>query len=446
MAQILVVDDEEGLREFLAEALELDGHEVSEAESAEAAIESLAGRRFPIVVTDLRMPGMDGLELLRRIKADTPETEVVVLTAHGSVETAVAAMKVGAYDFLQKPIESPAALRRIVDRALERFRLRTREEGSRDAAEAPRLGYGSPVMGQVEQALGKVASTQATVLLTGESGTGKELAARSIHARSPRAEGPFLAVNCAALSPQLLESELFGHEKGAFTGATARRRGKLELCEGGTFFLDEVGELEPSLQAKLLRVLQEREFERVGGTQLIRADVRWVAATNRDLTDMMREGRFREDLYHRLAVFPIHLPPLRERREDIPALAAVLLERIGAALGRPGLRLSPALVTQLRHAEWPGNVRELANVLERAAILADGPELRPEHLILLPGTAPSASLSAPVPAGDVPLAELERQAIVAALARHDGNRKQVAEALGIGVRTLYDKIKRYEIG
>ena len=288
-------------------------------------------------------------------------------------------------------------------------------------------------------ALGKVATTEATVLLVGESGTGKEVAARAVHDQSPRACGPFVVVNCATLSENLLESELFGHEKGAFTGANARKRGRVELAHGGSFFLDEIGEMKLELQAKLLRVIQERVFERVGGTRAIEVDVRWIAATNRDLRAMIDEGSFREDLYHRIAVFPVSLPPLRERRSDIPPLAEALLSRIRIDLKRPRLNLTADALALLREALWRGNVRELRNVLERAAILSDGetidvPELHIE----------SANPQEHTP-GPETLQDLERRAIEQALARADGSRKEAAAQLGIGLRTLYDKLKRYDI-
>lgn len=447
MSRILIVDDEDGVREFMAEVLEDEGYEVDQARDGAEALTKLEAAAYQLLLSDLKMPRMGGMELVRRIRGEQPELEVIVLTAHGSVADAVDAMKLGIFDFLQKPLESPTQLRLLVARALERQQLEALREATRELPNADPLGYGAPIMKPVVAALRKVAVTDATVLLNGESGTGKEVAARAVHTWSRRADGPFIAVNCAALSASLLESELFGHEKGAFTGASARRRGRLELAAGGSFFLDEVGELDLNLQAKLLRVLQEREFERVGGNQTIRAEVRWIAATNCDLEAMIADGRFREDLYHRLALFPVHLPALRERRQDIVPLARRLLRRIGAELGRPELRLADDAQEALEAASWPGNVRELANTLERAAILADGDELDGDVLFALPGRPKSAHTRARAQQGeDTPqtLAELEQQAILAALERHDGNRRKAADELGIGLRTLYDKLKRYE--
>jgi two-component system response regulator FlrC len=441
MARVLVADDEEGVRTFLAEVLELDGHEVTAVPDGAAAARALQGSSFDLLVTDLKMPGLDGLGLVARVKAEQPEVEVLVLTAYATVDTAVEAMKLGAFDYLQKPVHSPAALRLLVSRALERRRLLAARDRERlEAPGEPRLTWGDPAMTAVVEALRKVARTRATVLLTGESGVGKEVAARAIHEWSDRAEGPFVAVNCAVLAENLLESELFGHEKGAFTGAVAGKRGRIELAAGGTFFLDEVGELAPPLQAKLLRVLQQRTFERVGGERSLQADVRWIAATNRDLLALIEAGQFREDLYHRLAVFPVHIPPLRARRRDIVPLARTLLADIARELGVPGLRLTPDAEAALEAGEWRGNVRGLRNTLERAAILADGGPLDPAFLSERPvGAATSLSIGGT-------LEDLERQAIVAALAAADGNRRQAAERLGIGLRTLYDKLKRYAIG
>ncbi|GHG75894.1 sigma-54 dependent transcriptional regulator [Comamonas sp. JC664] len=447
MARILVVDDEEGVRSFLAEALEFEGHSVTTAADGDEAARLLAKQGVDLLLTDLRMPGLDGLSLLRKVKEEQPDVEVVVLTAVGTVESAVAAMKAGAFDYLLKPVGSPAELRLTVARALERRALLNWKTEARQSTGEVELSWGAAAMVPVVEALRKVAPTQATVLLVGESGTGKEVTARALHQWSERADGPFVAVNCAALTETLLESELFGHEKGAFTGAVAQRRGRIELAQGGTFFLDEVGELKAELQAKLLRVLQERRFERVGGTRTLEADVRWVAATNRDLKGMMARGEFREDLYHRLAVFPIRLPSLRERREDLRPLAELLLRRIGEELGRPGLRLSSEALARLEAFTWPGNVRELRNALERAAILADGPVVEPRHLWLDPTGAPGP-VDAPAPEGgrlpSLTLEELERRAIEQAIADEAGNRKRAAQRLGIGLRTLYDKLRRYE--
>jgi len=442
-ARVLVVDDEEGVRVFVTDALTASGHEVTQAADGVSALARMSERAFHLVITDLRMPGLDGLGVLTAVRRDHPETEVIVLTAHGSIESAVGAMKEGAFDFLQKPIGSPAELRAVVARAVERHRLRSLQEID-EQPEGPPLGYGAPAMQAVENALRKVAPTSATVLLLGESGTGKEVAARAVHRWSARAAGPFVAVNCAALSADLLESELFGYEKGAFTGAIARRRGRLELAEGGTFFLDEVGELAPPLQAKLLRVLQEKCFERVGGRQTVVADVRWVAATNRDLADMVKHGGFREDLYHRLALFPVELPPLRDRRADIGPLSQRLLSGIAPKLGRPDLRLAAETLAALRAAPWPGNVRQLANVLERSAILADRSMITPADLALLPNELEPATAGAPVT--PTSMDALEKAAIEQALAATGGNRRLAAERLEIGLRTLYEKLKRYKIG
>lgn len=432
--RILVVDDERGIRGFVSEALANVGHEVDQAEDGTVALEKVEARAYDVVITDLKMPKLDGMAVLARVREEQPEVEVIVLTAHGTVDTAVEAMKLGAFDYIQKPIESLSELRVVVERALERKRLRNLADGARRTsydATTP-LTYGAPSMRPVVDALDKVATTDATVLLTGESGTGKEVAARHIHAASERASGPFMAVNCATLSAQLLESELFGHERGAFTGAVERKRGRIELAAGGTFFLDEVGELPVDVQAKLLRVLEERTFERVGGAQQITADVRWVAATNRDLEARIGEGLFREDLYHRLAVFPVALPPLRERRPDIVPLARALLATVA-----PGRTLTPDAEATLEGGDWPGNVRELRNALERASILAGTETIGAEHLSL---RASSTSRRA----DDRTLAEIERAAIERALELEDGNRERAAKRLQIGVRTLYTKLKQFD--
>ncbi len=453
--RILVADDEEGVRTFLAESLERDGHEVVQVADGAAALAAAREEPFDVVITDLKMPKLDGMGVVRALRTEQPNVELVVLTAFGDVSTAVEAMKLGVFDYLQKPVSSPRAVRDLVKGALGR-----RAELAIAPDEAPTTGakltFGAPSMIPVVAALSRVAKSGATVLLQGESGTGKEVAARYLHDTSPRAGKPFVAINCAVLTEHLLESELFGHEKGSFTGAHAQRRGRVELADGGTFFLDEVGELKASLQAKLLRVLEERSFERLGGSQLIEVDVRWVAATHRDLRAMVREGTFREDLYHRLAVFPIRLPPLRERREDIVPLARALVAELSAAAGRRPPRLDEALEKRLSEETWPGNVRELRNALERAMILADGDVLGAEHLWLeapttSPATLPTADISTADPRGpdeklaSGSLADLERQTIEKTLREVGGNRRAAAAKLGIGLRTLYDKLKKYGV-
>ena len=447
MARVLVVDDEAGIREFLSEALADDDHEVAVAASGEAAWARLEREGFDLVLTDLSMPGMDGMELLRRVREAQPEVEVVVITAHGKVDSAVEAMRLGAFDYLQKPLGSLAELRLLVRRAAERRALRSFRE-AHVGRDEPELSHGAAVMRPVIDALRKVAATDATVLLVGESGTGKEVAAQAVHRWSRREAGPFVAVNCAALSESLLESELFGHERGAFTGATTRRRGRIELAQGGTFFLDEVGELAPGLQAKLLRVLQERTFERVGGGQTLRADVRWIAATNRDLPAQIAAGRFREDLFYRLNVIPIDLPPLRARRDDIPLLCDHFLRKTWPDYpGKLGAALEDDALRALTAYDWPGNVRELENVLERASIIREGERIMRHDLPPAIATPlPSAASASEAIGTHVPLEQIERLHIEQVLASVSGHKKRAADILQINPSTLYRKLLRYETG
>jgi two-component system response regulator FlrC len=433
---VLVVDDKEGIRTFIADVLQDVGYDVTCAADGEDAAALLAKQGFHLMITDLKMPGMDGMALLKRAVEIAPEMVVLVLTAHGTVETAVSAMKMGAFDYLTKPLSGPEELRMVVTRALAHRRLSIIS----DQAETEReMVAESPAMRQVLSLIGKVAVTDATVLLLGESGTGKEVAAGECHRLSPRSRAPFVAVNCAAISETLVESEMFGHEKGAFTGATEQRVGRFEQADGGTLFLDEVGELPPALQAKLLRVLQEQRFERVGGTRTITVNVRVIAATNRDLEEEMRNGRFREDLFHRLSVFPIRIPPLRERRSDIAPLAEHLLADIGRRVGKPALALTEAAKETLVAHTWPGNVRELGNALERAAIITDTDLIEGEDLSI--GVTPEGG--AKVPGDGASLRDIEKEAIRQALLTTDGHRKKAAQKLGIGLRTLYNKIKEY---
>jgi DNA-binding NtrC family response regulator len=433
MNSIWVIDDEAILRDAMAEALRRAGHRVESFESARPALERLGSEPCDLVITDLRLPDLDGIAVLEEVRRAAPDVPVLVVTAHGTVESAVGAMKKGAYDYILKPFRLEE-LEALVERALAHRRLEVENEVLRarvgDAAE-PEAVWGPATRG-VLALLERAAQSDATVLITGESGTGKEVAARTLHRLSRRRAGPFLCVNCAALSAGLLESELFGHEKGAFTGADRLRKGRFELADGGTLLLDEVGEIDPALQAKLLRVLQERSFERVGSSRTRRADVRVVATTNRDLPAEVARGRFREDLYYRLNVLPVRMPPLRERREEIPLLAEHFL-------ARHRKDISAAAMRALCAYDWPGNVRELANLLERAAVLCPGDEISAEMI------APwlEAPVRAPLSLAGRTLEEIERRAIEENLRACGGNRERAARVLGISARTLRDKLKKW---
>jgi DNA-binding NtrC family response regulator len=435
---ILIVDDESAMRLLLTGILEGEGYQVTHAPDGKIASELIQRRKFDLVLSDLRMPGLDGLSLLKLIKEQTPETILVMLTAYGSVESAVEAMKAGAADYLTKPLKNPDELRLLVKRIFSEKRIHNQveifQEETRRQFPCDALVTRHPSMQKALDLARQAAPTDTTVLIQGESGTGKELIARCIHAASLRAREAFIAVNCAALAPALLESELFGHEKGAFTGAITRHMGRFERAHGGTLFLDEIGELDPSLQVKLLRVLQEKQFERVGGNKLISVDIRIVAATNRELAELMRNRQFREDLYYRLSTFPIYLPPLRDRLEDIPDLAEFLIQKIAARLGRPPQKLRPESMLVLRNYPWPGNVRELENVLERALIVAPGDLIAPEDL---PIQIPDKEMKIKT------LAEIEKRAILAALEANHGHQRQTADQLGISLRTLQYRLREY---
>ena len=440
---ILVVDDEKNTREGLVRALRGD-YTVAEAENGLRALEWLDTHHADVILSDLRMPGMDGMALLSRLLARDPRPVLILLTAYGSIETAVEAMKRGAYDFLAKPVNLDR-LELLLQRALAEGRLG--EENRRLKAQLEeKYGFeniigASPAMHEVFDIIRQAAPTRTTVLIQGESGTGKELVARALHQCSPRAQGPFIPVHCAALAPTLLESELFGHEKGAFTGAVERRRGRFELANGGTLFLDEISEIDASLQVKILRVLEERQFERVGGTQTVDVDVRLVAATNRDLQQMVAEGSFREDLFYRLYVVNLMLPPLRDRDGDIVLLAQHYLKSLAAEHGRSVSGFTPEAMEALVAHAWPGNVRELRNVIERMVVLGNGDKLTVHDL-------PSALLAPPVRAGidsraGRRLRDAERHLIEDALGRHKGSRTRAAEDLGISRRTLHRKLNEY---
>jgi len=439
MEEILIVDDDPGFRKLLETILTGEGYRVTTAATVAEAIGSCERKQYHLIVSDLRLPDGEGLEVLRWSKEHMPETPVIMITGFGTVASAVEAMKLGAADYLGKPLSSPDELRMLVRKALEHSQSETEREMLREEQQrrfsCGTIVAGHPSMCKVMELARKVAPTNAAVLLTGESGTGKEIIAHCIHDNSPRAGKAFVAVNCAALSPALIETELFGHEKGSFTGAVGQHAGRFERAHGGTLFLDEIGELDGSLQAKLLRVLQEKTFERVGGTRVISVDVRIITATNRDLKQSIAEGKFREDLYYRLDLFPIKIPPLRERGRDVLELARFFLLRAGKNMQKTALRLTPEAERVIMAYSWPGNVREMENMMERMAILCD-------DLV----EADDLPITDSGPARPVLFKEIERQAILDALQANDGNRTKTAQQLGISLRTLQYRLKDYGIG
>lgn len=447
--RILVIDDEAIMREYVEEALLRGGHEVDTAASGKEGVDSARKNLYDIVVTDLKMAPMDGLEVLKEIKKGSPRTHVIIMTAYGTVETAVAALKEGADDYIMKPF-APDELELAVSRAIERERLteenRYLREELNQAYDFHAMVGVSDAMRQVYDQIKKVADSRATVLIRGESGTGKELVARAIHYTGKRNEKPFIKVNCAALSAGLLESELFGHEKGSFTGAHDRKIGRFELADEGTLLLDEVSEISPELQPKLLRALQEREFERVGGTKSIQVDTRIIGTSNRDLEKAVSEGQFREDLFFRLSVIPIVLPPLRERREDIPALMDYFLERYVHENGRPIEGFSEETRRFFLEYDWPGNVRELQNAVERAVVLSNDPVLDPHHFSLQGSGAKKSNGNFVTVGVGTTVADMEKKLILRTLDCCDDNRTHAAKLLGISVRTLRNKLKEYAIG
>ena len=446
MGRILIVDDQEMMRDSLASTLVREGHEVVACWDGAAAIAKIENGKFDLLITDLKMPKMTGIELLQELKRLRPELPVVLMTAFATVQTAVEAMKLGAYDYIQKPFDGEE-IKLLVERTLEHSRLKLENAALRTVAaevNAPRPLVGSGErMVEVKKKIDMIARSSATVLIHGESGTGKEVVARAVHAASPRADRPFLAVNCAALSENLLESELFGHEKGAFTGADKMRRGRFELADGGTLLLDEISEIAPALQAKLLRVLQESTFERVGSSVSQHVEVRVVATTNRDLEKEVERGKFREDLFYRLNVVPIELPALRERLEDIPELSRHFLSLISKREKSPFRHLEGEAVRVLQRYNWPGNVRELQNIVERASVL----ELEPGIIratTIEPWLKTRQGSSAAESLAGKPLADVEKQVILSTLQQFKGHRIKTAGALGIGVRTLGMKLKKWK--
>jgi len=443
---ILVVDDEDVMCESMGAWLREDGYHVDTASNGQKALELAKAMDYAICFVDLKMPGgMDGIETMMEIHRIRPEASIIIITAYATVDTAIQAMKEGAQEYIVKPC-NPQEISMLVSRILKLKKLQSENAILRKKLNRQYRHFDvitkNPRMGEILALTQDVASLRSTVLIRGESGTGKELVARAVHFSGNRAEKPFIVVSCASLTEILLESELFGYEKGAFTGANAQVKGKFELANGGTLFLDEIGDISPKLQADLLRVLQERRFYRVGGTQEVEVDVRIIAATNKDLAEEVRDGRFREDLYYRLNVIEIRLPALRERREDIPLLAEHFVQHISSALGRDVSGISAAALKVLIAYDWPGNVRELENVIERAIVTCRNGMLdEPDFSWLQKNAVSSQNWEVP----DVPLGELERRAIVAALERKHGNVKEASTALGIDRSTLYDKLKRYEI-
>jgi two-component system response regulator HydG len=464
MATILIIDDNETIREGLTHVVKKMGHAPVAAASGKEGLAKFREARPDFVITDLKMEGLDGVEVLRSVRELDPDCPAMIVTAFGTVETAVEAMKLGAFDFLIKPF-APEVVRLKVERALE-LRAARRGKARLEAENAYLRGeeesrFGELVgateaMRKVFTVVERVAPTDTSVAIYGESGTGKELIARAIHSRSKRAHGPFIKVNCGALAETLLESELFGHEKGAFTGAVKRKLGRFELADGGTLFLDEIGDITPSMQTKLLRVLQEREFERVGGEASVKVDVRVLSATNRDLSREVSEGRFREDLFYRLQVVPIHIPPLRDRKEDLPLLVAHFVESLAPRTNPRVTGIDDAALARLYAYRWPGNVRELGNVIEQALVFADGERIGVDALpdALRIGTQsavkpPATDLAVPTPSGNLALPDLlddlEKQLILKAFQQAKGVKTETARLLGIKTSALYYKLEKYGI-
>jgi len=448
--KILIVDDEEGMRRLLCRLLNRDGFETVAAESGVEALRILASDDVDLVITDIQMPQMGGLELLSEIKAFNPTLPVIVITAYGTVESAVQALRSGAYDYITKPFETDE-IKLTVAKAFERERLLAENRYLHEQLEG-RFSFSgivgnSSAMKEIFDVASSVAASNASVLITGESGTGKELVARSIHYSSQRKDKPFIVLNCAALSEGILESELFGHEKGAFSGALATKKGRFELANEGTLFIDEVGEMSLTAQVKLLRVIQEHEFERVGGTRTIQTDVRIVAATNKNLEDEVKNGNFREDLYYRLNVVNIHLPSLRTRREDIEPLVRHFLQKYTSEMGKKIDDISPKALSCLLAYEWPGNVRELQNVVERAVVLSKGGTITPRDLPQGMQGEGGIQLEVPESGGSLTeiLEDLECQLILQTLKRERGSQTRAAESLGIKRTTLRYKMEKYRL-
>jgi len=443
--RILVVDDEPLMQEFLIEALERNSYHVDMAESGKEALEKINNNFYHLVITDVRMPNIGGMEILKETKRKYPESGVIMVTAYGTVESAVEAMKQGAFDYITKPF-SIDEIELVVNKFFEYNRLVSenrylRSELEKQYAFENIIGR-SPKMKQVFEIVEMVAPTKATVLIQGASGTGKELIAKAIHFRSPRRDRPFVKTNCAALPVNLVESELFGHEKGAFTGAIKRTKGRFELADGGTLLLDEISEMSPNLQAKLLRVLQEKEFEKVGNSETVQVDIRIIATTNRDLKEEVAKGNFREDLYYRLNVVPIFLPTLKERKEDIPLLAEYFVRKYAQEVQKKISGISDEVTQMLMEYDWPGNVRELEHAIERAVIIAKEEILQPQHFLMFREEFQLRNREN-ITVNNKTLYEMEKQWILQVLREQNWNRTRAAEVLGISVRTLRNKIRQF---
>ncbi len=443
MKRILVVDDEESIRRSLGGLLSDEGYRVGSAADGDTALAALDGDDADLVLLDIAMPGRDGMQVLEELHRTRPALPVVMMSGHGTIETAVRATRLGAFDFIEKPL-SVEKLLLTIEHALEQSRLE--RENQRLRSEALRahqiLGDSEPIQ-KLKQQIGQAAPTNGWVLITGENGTGKELVARQIHVQSRRAEGPFVEVNCAAIPEELIESELFGHEKGAFTGAIARKRGKFELADRGTIFLDEIADMSLKTQAKVLRILQEHKFERVGGTETIEVDVRVIAATNKDLEKEIEAGHFREDLYYRLAVIPFHVPPLRERREDIPSLVRAFVEEFCADSGTRAVKIAPRAMSLLQGYAWPGNVRELRNLTERLVLMSPGARITPDDLPDALRDGDARALEGQTL--DQARRAFERDYLVGKLREHGWNVSRTAEAVGLARESLSRKIRALEI-
>ncbi|MBS3818945.1 sigma-54-dependent Fis family transcriptional regulator [bacterium] len=446
-SSILIIDDEESIRDSCTQVLEKDGHKVTSVSSGPEGIKIFKNNSFQVVLLDLKLPGLDGMEVLSRIKKENPETYVIIITGFASIESAVDAIKRGAFDYLAKPF-SPEELRVIVHKALESRKIYFQNLSLSEDLEETQgfdmvIGKSRP-MQRVLDVVKRVSASLSTVLITGESGTGKELLAREIHKHSPRRKAPFVVVDCGALVETLFESELFGHVKGSFTGAHVTKHGRFEVANGGTIFLDEISNISLNIQANLLRVIQEREVTRIGSTTPIKVDVRILAATNQDLAEKVRMGEFREDLFYRLSVVPIDLPSLRERKKDIPLLANHFLQKYSKRSKKNIKRISPEVIKALKEYDWPGNIRELENTLERAVVLSQGEEIQLQDL-LYHGIGSRLSFLHSSEGKYKTLEEVEKEYIERALKDHHGNRSQTAKILGIDRKTLISKIKKYHI-